>query len=187
MSGGKRDTGNQTCKGKSGGRQNKEGERQREIEQVRESWEEKRYREGRMDGWRKRGRTCWDFRWCQSAGDGSECWFVYTAQHSCLPVSVGNKGVGWGRERGKEKERELEALNLFCESSCQTVPSNTIYEGLLAAFIVITAKYLCLFIPSERLWHNRTITRGQFEEWSRAYLLFLAQHMPYVCCLLNIH
>lgn len=52
------------------------------------------------------------------------------------------------------KEKELEALNLFYESSRQTVPSNTIYEGLLAAFIVITIKYLCLLIPNVFIWHN---------------------------------
>lgn len=62
------------------------------------------------------------------------------------------------------KERELEALNLFYESSCQTVPSNNIYEGVLAAFIVITAKYLCLLIPNKFIWHNMAITWGQFEE-----------------------
>ncbi len=46
----------------------------------------------------------------------------------CIPVCP----LAWGirelgeREREMEKERELEALNLFYESSCQTVPSNTI-------------------------------------------------------------
>lgn len=42
------------------------------TEELRESWKEKRHREVRMDGWRKRGKTCWDLRWCQSAADGSE-------------------------------------------------------------------------------------------------------------------
>lgn len=31
----------------------------------------------------------------------------------------------------KERERELEALNLFYESSCQTAPSNTILRRIL--------------------------------------------------------
>lgn len=66
------------------------------------------------------------------------------------------------------KEKELEALNLFYESSCQTVPSNTVYEGVLAAFILITAKYLCLFIPNVFIWRKMGAAphqyKGQVEE-----------------------
>lgn len=59
-------------------------------------------KDGWMDGLRKMGKTCWDLRWCQSAADGSESWFVYTALHSCRPVSVGN----WESERERNGKRE---------------------------------------------------------------------------------